>query len=214
MVELDDLAGKVFALLKGNGLKIKIFDEAGAETTDPNTGRRFFVMNPNIMVTLDEENNKIEFSKGAETGDDVVGIQKNIRKLADEFLMNSDIKVFGKQIQPRDYAYQAKMQKGAAMMENEMKPINHLLAGQILNSFKHQGTAYAETIANNLGITLAEVQPVLNKLVSDGKVKARTGRTGTVMYSIAIDEAITESFSRMFGSLKTSQQTLENVRIL
>lgn len=142
MVEMDTLAGKVFALLKGNGLQIKIFDEEGAETTDPTVGRRFFVASPNIMVTIDEDNNTIQFSKGASVDSSIDKLQKNIRKIADEFLMNSDIKVFGKQIQPRDYAYQAKMKKG-----------------------------------NNMN-TLAE------------------------------------SLSRMFGSARTSQQTLENVRIL
>ena len=142
MVEMDDLAGKVFALLKGNGLQVKIFDDAGAETTDPNTGRRFFVVDPNIMITIDEDSNCIEFSKGSTVDNSIDGLQKNIRKIADEFLMNSNIKVFGKTIQPRDYAYQAKMKK--------------------------------ETNMNTLA----------------------------------------ESLSRMFGSARTSQQTLENVRIL
>ena len=142
MVEMDDLAGKVFALLKGNGLQVKIFDDAGAETTDPNTGRRFFVVDPNIMITIDEDSNCIEFNKGSTVDNSIDGLQKNIRKIADEFLMNSNIKVFGKTIQPRDYAYQAKMKK--------------------------------ETNMNTLA----------------------------------------ESLSRMFGSARTSQQTLENVRIL
>lgn len=142
MVEMDTLAGKIFSLLKGNGLQIKIFDDAGAEITDPTAGRRFFVAEPNIMITIDEENNSVQFSKGATVDDSIDGLQRNIRKIADEFLMNSDIKIFGKQIQPRDYAYQAKMKK-----ENAMN-------------------------------TLAE------------------------------------SLSRMFGSARTSQQTLENVRIL
>lgn len=142
MAGIDSLAGKIFSLLKGNGLQIKIFDEEGAEVTDPNVGRRFFVLDPNIMITIDEENNTIQFSKGAGVDDSVDRLQRNIRKIANEFLMNSDIKIFGKSIQPRDYAYQAKMKK-----ENNMS-------------------------------TLAE------------------------------------SLSRMFGSTKTSQQTLENVRIL
>ena len=142
MVEMDTLAGKIFSLLKGNGLQIKIFDEEGAEITDPNLGRRFFVTSPNIMVTIDEDSNSIQFSKGADVDDTVDSLQQNIRKIADEFLMNSDIKVFGKTIQPRDYAYQAKMKKGNSM------------------------------------------------------------------------NTLAESLSRMFGSARTSQQTLENVRIL
>src|SRR5271165_7624682 len=139
MVELDELAGKIFSLLKGNGLQIKIFDNQGSETTDPNTGRRFFVVSPNIMVTIDEDSNSVEFSKGNDSDDSVLGVQKNIRKLADQFQMNSKIKVFGKSIQPRDYSYQAKM-KGAPVMENDtVHPVNHQLIGQIMHMIKQWG---------------------------------------------------------------------------
>lgn len=214
MVEMDDLAGKIFALLKGNGLKVKIFDETGAETTNPNEGRRFFVTSPNIMVTIDEDGNQVEFSKGADVNDAVDALQKNIRKIADQFLMNSDIKVFGKQIEPRDYAYQAKM-KGAAMNE-EQKPHNHHLLGEVLQKVKYFGNATAAYLADNLNhpVDLSEIQPVLNRLVSTGKIAAEPNAHGEMEYKMAVDEAITESFSKMFGSLKTSQQTLENVRIL
>lgn len=142
MAEVNNLAEKIFSLLKGNGLSVKIFSVDGMETTNPADGRRFFVSTPNIMITIDEDTNTVQFSKGAEVGEEAASLQKSIRKLADEFLMNSNIKVFGKAIQPRDFAYQAKMKK-----------------------------------AENMG-------------------------------------SLQESFSKMFGSLKTSKQMLENVRIL
>lgn len=142
MVEINELSHKIFSLLKGNGLQVKIFDAEGAETTNPEDGRRFFVMSPNIMVTVDEDGNNVEFSKGADAGNEIDHLQKGVRKLADEFLLNSSIKVFGKSIQPRDFAYQAKNKK-----------------------------------AENMG-------------------------------------SLQESFSKMFGSLRTSHQMLENVRIL
>jgi hypothetical protein len=222
MVEMSSLAEKIFSLLKGNGLQVKIFDEAGTESTDPTTARRFFVVNPNIMVTLDEDGNTVEFSKGKNVDDSVMGIQKNIRKLADQHMMNSKIKVFGKSIQPRDYSYQAKM-KGAAMNENTMNPHNHHLVGQVINMIKtftsknhqhHQpnGAAFHD-ICNNLGEEPEDIQPVLNRLVQQGKVIVQPYK-GYNIYSMAVDEAIYESFSKMFGSLRTSQQTLENVRIL
>jgi hypothetical protein len=217
MVEMDDLAGKVFSLLKGNGLKIKIYDDAGAETTDPKIGRRFFVADPNIMVTIDEEGNKIEFSKGSSVDNSIEGLQKNIRRLADEFLMNSDIKVFGKTIQPRDYAYQAKMKGTDAM--NEATNVNSHLMGQIVHMLtKTGGSLTPQGFVDNIpGTHLGDVQRALNKLVQDGKVTVNgttNAKDGEPFYSAAVDEAIMESFSKMFGSLKTSQQTLENVRIL
>jgi len=215
MVEMSNLAEKVFSLLKGNGLQVKIFDDAGSETTDPTAGRRFFVVNPNIMVTIDEDENTVEFSKGKDVDETALGLQKNVRKLADQFMMNSKIKIFGKAIQPKDYAYQAKM-KGAPMMENEVNPHNHHLVGEIMKTVKKWGGKISEAdLCGNTGMhDLDHARRVLNKLVSDGKLAVAPGKNGHPVYSIAVDEAIMESFSKMFGSLKTSQQTLENVRIL
>lgn len=214
MVELDALAGKIFSLLKGNNLQVKIFDDMGTETTDPDTGRRFFVAKPNMMVTISEDDNSIEFSKGADVDDSVDSLQKSIRKIADEFLMNLDIKVFGKTIQPRDYAYQAKMKKGDAMMENNsVQPYNHQLMGKILHIIKSDGCTAADALAADLELDLSDIQPVLNRLVSNGKLVANRTASG-MEYMTAVDEAVMESFSKMFGSMKTSQQTLENVRIL
>lgn len=274
MAELDTLAEKIFSLLKGNGLKIKIFDVDGNEVTDPSMGRRFFINDPNIMVTLDEESGEIEMSRGSNVdGEQIDKLQQNMRRIADLDQMNFSTKVFGKSIQPRDYAYQAKKQKDTPMMENNtLKPHNHQLLGRILHKVRFFGGAPAYTIADDLGVPLSDVQPILNKLVSDGKLAAENNAHGEVEYSAAVDEAIMEvsteklakyktaagadarkadaegdykrgdkrfsgivkatkkqfandakpkqtesvleSFSRMFGSAKTSQQTLENVRIL
>lgn len=215
-VQTDELSGKIFSLLKGNGLQVKIFDEAGAETTDPDVGRRFFVVDPNIMVTIDTESNDVEFSKGANVDNSVTTLQKTIRRYADTNVppMNFTIKVFGKTIQPRDFAYDAKIKKGTAMMENNVQPYNHQLTGKVLYKVKYFGQSTAHTLADDLGIDLSEIQPILNRLVKNGKIVAQPDAHSDIVYSVAVEEAITESFSKMFGSLKTSQQTLENVRIL
>jgi len=145
-----------------------------------------------------------------------LGVKKNIRKLADQFMMNSKIKVFGKAIQPRDYAYQAKMKKGEAMMENNIKPVNHHLVGEIMKMIRIFGGTVSEAdLTSNLGVLdLSEIRPVLNRLVKEGKLNVEQDKNGYPVYSKAVEEAVMESFSKMFGSIKTSQQTLENVRIL
>lgn len=274
MVEMDTLAEKIFSLLKGNGLKIKIFDNDGNEVTDPAMGRRFFITNPNIMVTIDQDSNNVEFSKGADVDkDSIKNVSDGIKRLAGEFQMDSSLKVFGKSIQPRDYSYQVKKQKDPAMMENSsIKPHNHHLLGEVFHKVKQFGHATAAYIADNMHSTidLSDIQPVLNRLVQTGKIAATSNDHGEMEYSVAVDEAIMEvsneklakyktaaaadaakadkegdykrgdkrfsgvvkatkkqfandtkqtdsikeSFSKMFGSQKTSQQTLENVRIL
>lgn len=213
MVDMDALAGKIFSLLKGNSLKIKIFDDAGAEITDPALGRRFFVVSPNIMITIDEDENTIQFSKGANTDDSVNKIQQNIRKIADEFLMNSEIKVFGKSIQPRDYSYQVKGQKEAAMMEGYKT--NSLMLSKVYHELDYSAGMTAQALADSIpGADLNDVQHALNALLQDDKVEIISYLGKNPVYGKTMAEAITESFSKMFGSLTTSQQTLENVRIL
>lgn len=197
MEQFNTLAGKIFSLLKGNGLKIKIFDVDGNDVTDPNAGRRFFVMNPNIMVTIDEDGAGVEFSKGGNVTDQQIdSLQKRIRHLADTNVppLNSTTKIFGRSIQPKDYAYQAKMQKDTAMMENTMKPINHQLLGEVFYLVKRFKSATAHYLADNMhsSIEISDVQPVLNRLVQTGKLAANPNAHGEMEYTVAVDEAIME----------------------
>lgn len=211
MVEKEALAEKVFALLKGNGFQIKIYDVDGNETTDPTQGRRFFVANPNIMVTIDEEGNSIEFSKGANS-EGLDDVQKNIRKLADEFLMNANIKVFGKTIQPRDYSYQAK--NSAPMMENitgltkfELNILKELSYTMFISA-KALYTSFANTPKEQFSQTL-------QRLFRKGFIEVDQGsQISLSKKGLTEVSTLQESFSKMFGSARTSQQTLENVRIL
>lgn len=206
MVELNTLANKVFSLLKGNGLKIKIFDVDGNEVTDPSMGRRFFVTNPNLMVTISEDDNTVELSKGSgirqESIDDV---ENGVKRLANEFQMNYTLKVFGKSIQPRDYAYQAKMQKDTAMMENSsVQPYNHQLLGKVLHRVKYFGHAAAYTIADDLGLDLSDIQPILNRLVKTGKIVASPNSHGDIEYSMSVEEAVMETSTEKLTRYKTA----------
>lgn len=281
MEQMNILAEKIFSILKGNELKIKIFDVDGNDIVDPTLGRRFFVASPNIMVTLDEENNSIEFSKSSDVkGPAFNNLWKKISELADASVppVNTSLKTFGKSFEPRDHAYKAKMHKDTPMMENNtLKPHNHHLLGQIMNLIKaFSGKITVNDLTANLGNDdMSEIQPILNRLVSAGKLECiphNSGNPNRTMYSKVVDEAIMEvstgklakyksaassdaskadasgdfkrgdkrmhgivkatkkqfdndakpkqnesiqeSFSKMFGSLKTSHQMLENVRIL
>ena len=220
MDQFNTLAEKIFSLLKGNGLKIKIFDVDGNEVTDPSTGRRFFVMKPNIMVTIDEDSASVQFTKGSNVKDQqIVSLQKNIRRLADTNVppLNSTTKIFGKSIQPKDYAYQAKMKKDPAMMENANVNVNSQLMGKIVHLLTSTGTgATATALTREIpGTNFKDMQRALNKLKQDGKliIQGTDASDGSPIYAVAVEEAVMESFSKMFGSARTSQQTLENVVI-
>lgn len=226
MSQFDDLAKKVLSLLQGNNLDVTMFDEIGSETPDPAKARRFFVLNPNLMITIaenddEEASNCIEFNKGKSadnTNESLINrLQKYIKNLASKNVppINFTIKVFGKSIKPRDFAYQAKIKKDSVM---ENKSINTHILGKVLKELDYAaGMTAAALNANIPGSDLNHIQQALNKLVKDGKLETWKSPEGDIVYGKKMEEAVTnisESFSKMFGSKKLSQQTLENVRIL
>src|SRR5574344_1884341 len=186
-MDLEKLAEKIFAVLKGNGLKIKIYDTTGTETTDPTAGVRFFAADPNILVTINPELNHVEFSKGGGTNQKVEHIASAVRRLADEFMLNTRTKVFGKAIRPKDYSYQAKAQRNT-VMENT---VNHLVLAQVFKQLDYATPLSAATIVRAIpGSDLNEVQKALNRLVQDGKVSVSDATGSAPVYSKKMEEAV------------------------
>jgi len=167
------------------------------------------------MITIDEDSNELDFNKGNTTDfDSFQELQVRVRKIANDFLLNFSIKVFGKSIQPRDFAYKAKMQEDKNMNENMVTPVNSHLLGKVLNILKDNGEMRADDLSNQVGVHISDLQPVLNSLVTDGRIKTGMNFTGPVSYYIAVDEAVTEGLNKMTGSRKTSKQTFENVKLI
>jgi hypothetical protein len=112
MINYDKVSEKVFAIIKGHGHKIVMFTPDGRETSDPKEARRFFVAEPNYMVTVDEDNREIKLNKNKHIDlDTLASIMKQLKNLATSYMLKSQVKVFGQQITPKDYAYQAKQYK-------------------------------------------------------------------------------------------------------
>lgn len=217
-MDISNVSSKVFSLLKGHGLKIKIFDEAGSETVDPSLGRRYFVSRPNLMLNIDD-NVGIEFIKGAGVKNELDSLQRSVKSLADKNLMNFSVKMLGKSIQPKDYSYQAKISQETTMNENQIKPVNSMLLGHVMKAITKSDGITTNEIAANVAYDPTEVQRVINKLVKDGKVTT-SGVTpdGQHLYMKSMEEAVfedlKEGFSRMYGSTKTSRQVIENVSLV
>lgn len=109
-MKIEKLADRVFKLLKGNGYGIQIFSEDGDETAIPSEGTRFFVKNPNLMVSVSED--EIQVNKNSSLSVDEIGsLEKALKLLANESLVNYTIRNFGKEINARAYSYQAKEHK-------------------------------------------------------------------------------------------------------
>lgn len=116
MVNVEKVAEKVFGILKGLGYQIKMYSAEGNETVDPAESRRFYSIDPTVMITVDEENNTLQLNKSVVLSlDDVSTLLHSLRDLANKNLMNYSVRDYGKQIEPRDFAYQAKILRNKHM---------------------------------------------------------------------------------------------------
>jgi hypothetical protein len=118
MINYEKVAEKIFAVIKGHGHTLAMFKEDGMDTTDAAEARRFFVQKPNYMVTLDDESNTIKINKNSNLSlDDLESIMKQLKNLARANMLNTHVQVFGKEITPKDFAYQAKKYRNKEMGE-------------------------------------------------------------------------------------------------
>lgn len=116
MVNVNTLAEKVFGILKGNNFQIRLYTIDGDETIDPEFARRFYVGEPAMMVTIDEDNDELELTLSKDI--DITKIellQKHLKRLANLFLLNYTIRNYSKSIMPRDFAYRAKIHRNKQM---------------------------------------------------------------------------------------------------
>ena len=99
----------IFDILNGLGFRIKMFNEEGKISTDAEESTRFYSESPNIMISIEPEDNIIKLARGsAHTVEEMEPIRKRIKELAGDSLMKFEYKIFNKNITPKDQAYQIK----------------------------------------------------------------------------------------------------------
>lgn len=104
---LSKVSEKVFNIMKGFGYIIKMYDAEGNQTVTPSAAIRFFIVKPSMMVSV--EDTEIKISKSLDVDNkDIERFTRLIKNIANENLMNYTLKVFGKKIMPKDFAYQTK----------------------------------------------------------------------------------------------------------
>jgi hypothetical protein len=238
MINYRKVAEKIFAIIKGQNHDVVMFTNDGQETSDPAEARRFFVREPNYMVTLDEENKDVKINKNKNIPlDQFQGLVDQLKKLAQTYMLNTQIRVFGQEIKPKDYAYQAKRYKDKENMSN-------VLEGQEIDVWMvhipaniYAGKYYDfRTVRVKVPMDIAKTKEEAIKYVNDNKeamlanidkkrayggkryVKAPVEKNvffkndySVVPSKVLVSEA---SLSRPYGSKKTSYQTLESVKVI
>ena len=98
-VSIKTVADKVFNLLKGYGFEIDIYDKEGNIVGDPADAIRFYVDEPDLLITLNVPTEQIRFSVSKNT-EQTDQLRDQLKKVAKSYLMSLDFRVFGKTLKP------------------------------------------------------------------------------------------------------------------
>ena len=120
-VNFENLAEKIMRVIQGNGLTPQMFsDKDGKSVADPTEARYFYTKEPNLMVFLNDSDEELKFHMGEMVDIDdpkVSKIMKSLRNIAREYMLDFDIRTFGKHIEPKNYSYKIEQNKEQEMTD-------------------------------------------------------------------------------------------------
>ena len=115
-VNSDIVANDLFKTIKGFNLNVQLFNEDGKRVIDPTEARKFYATDHKFMVTYESEEDpqsiKVYFGKNFTLDEEsefpYAKFVKQVKNLAHrKNAIGFTVKNYGKEIQPKDFAYQA-----------------------------------------------------------------------------------------------------------
>ena len=120
-VNFENLAEKIMRVIQGNGLTPQMFsDKDGKSVADPTEARYFYTKEPNLMVFLNDGDEELKFHMGEMVDIDdpkVSKIMKSLRNIAREYMLDFDIRTFGKTIEQKNYSNKIEQNKEQEMTD-------------------------------------------------------------------------------------------------
>jgi len=113
MVNYSKIADKIFQIVKGYDHQPLMYNDRGDEISNPEEARKFFIKDPNYMVSLDESEDTIRFIRNSNIPlEELESLMKHIKQLAQSYMLKTHINVFGKTISPREFSYEVEKVRG------------------------------------------------------------------------------------------------------
>lgn len=107
---MDRLSEEIFNILKGANYKLTLFTESGQKTTDPSEATRFYAYDQDLMVSIRQDNARIETIVQAGIDYDITNnmkLIKAIKKVTHNNLGEFTVRNFDKKIEPKDFSHQS-----------------------------------------------------------------------------------------------------------
>jgi len=120
-VNYSTIAEKIMRIIQGNGIPLKMFNsDNGKSVANPEEARFFYIDEPNMMVSIDEGTNEVKLHFGEGVDIDKPKAEKlmnSLRQLSREYMLDFDMRSFGKHIEPKNYAYKLENDKEQTMSD-------------------------------------------------------------------------------------------------
>jgi len=105
----DSLSEELFQVLKGSGKTLTLYGSDGNKTYDPGTARRMFATPGNMMVSVVEAGSDSEVKLYLSASADIraiSGLINTIRQITTRYNVMFNVRKYGRELQPKDFAYQ------------------------------------------------------------------------------------------------------------
>jgi len=106
---VEQLADEIFNILKGANYKLRLFTRDGTKTLDSDEATRFYAYDQDLMVSINQEEGKIEVTVQGGVDYDFPGnseIIKTLRTAVHNKRGEFTVRKLGKKIAPKDFAHQ------------------------------------------------------------------------------------------------------------
>lgn len=106
----DQLADEIFDTLKGYGKILSLFDKDGNRVFAPTNARRVFCQPDKMMISLDENGDDSQVKMYLSQSTDIKDMQSlisTLRNISTRYNVLFNVRKFGKELAPRDFAYQS-----------------------------------------------------------------------------------------------------------
>jgi hypothetical protein len=148
-VNFKNIAEKVMRVIQGNGLQPKLFSsQNGKSVAVPTEARYFYTDEPNLMVFIDDDTGEIKFHMGENVDIDnpvVRSIMKSLKNITREYMLDFDIRTFGKHIEPKHYASNVEKNKEQTK-EQDMSDVDVL--GEGMSPLEGSSRTSRQTLEN------------------------------------------------------------------
>jgi len=120
-VNYSTIAEKIMRFIQGNGLSLKMYNsDNGKSVANPEEARFFYIEEPNMMVSIDETSKEVKLHFGEGVDIDKPKAEKlmnSLRNLSREYMLDFDVRSFGRHIEPKNYAYKVEKNKEQTMSD-------------------------------------------------------------------------------------------------